>query len=488
MRRRWFTLLSVLSAVLIALVISACVFGWFVAWPALHSAPQHSYPATSVCQSPGSNSLTTDQHGQPVVVAVVHAYRYQHLVGGFRGQYTPTGPQTNVLCELRPRDGSLVRRLDIGLGDDLFYRLTQVGDTFFLSGYAGGASGDVSIFCAINAQNGATRWCYTLQAQGQLLAYVISPDGQTVSIRAPDTLVAFDAASGRQRWRIPLTMPFYVDTPLIQTSSGILTFTTTDSHPTSSSLPIAVALAPATGAILWRRQLGIMGPGFLNIATDGAVAYVEFLSLDNAGAPDQVMALRAADGAIEWDVPLLCPHAYTLFAAGGRLVYDEGCSVSGDGGNSPIPLVVAAAQASTGVPAWRFSFTDKVLEAEAPAISDGVIYIADLFGSYTGKAALEIYALRVGDGKVLWKVSQPLTRILIGSQALAVVNGVLCRTQYETNAMAIDGYSASTGALLWRVSYTGHERFADSTATPPITRNLWPAQFARLTVVMGGVE
>jgi len=200
MLKRWFVALTVTLISMLILLL------WLVAAPALWSYLHPTFPPTVVCQPVGGAATPGSQRGQPVVLAVVHASRYRETAGGIHiGATLPVGPQTTNLCALRPSDGVALARFDIGHGDDSFTRIVQVGATWYLSGTNSDTTGNAwATLCAINAGNGATRWCFINPARESgedAFAATLSAAGRLVYIRTPDMVYGLEAVVARAAQR-----------------------------------------------------------------------------------------------------------------------------------------------------------------------------------------------------------------------------------------------------------------------------------------------
>ncbi|MEO7001559.1 MAG: PQQ-binding-like beta-propeller repeat protein [Ktedonobacterales bacterium] len=475
MVKRWFVAVIVtLTGVLILLL-------WLFAAPALWDYLHPTFPPTVVCQPADGSSVSGNQSGQPVVVAVVHASRYRERASIRFGATIPLGPQTTILCLLRPSDGSLVRRLDIGHGDYQFTRIVQVGDTWYLGGTNGSGLGTL---CALDAQNGATRWCYAnpaSQSGEDAFASAISPDGRLVYIRTADAVYGLDAASGQQRWRIAFGRPTSVNAVLAVTSTAVATVGVTISasgvNPAQASM---VGLSPSSGAVLWRRPLVIANPGYMQLVSDGAAFYVDGVSMQSAELSGRLYAVRASDGAVLWQTALHCaPARFSLTVDAGRVYYDDGgCTTD----PAPIPWTFFAARASDGAVAW--SLHGNPVDTGPLTASNGIVYITGAFGADTSVMTTTFSARRATDGALLW--TTPLVHTGGGLvQGAFVVGGVVCQPEY---GMGIDGYGVSDGALRWRACAPAFLPFSVSVGATkaPIIRPLWPTPFARLTATGAG--
>ena len=103
-----------------------------------------------------------------------------------------------------------------------------------------------------------------------------------VFIAASDEIHALDAASGARRWRVPIASPLVA--PMAFSAGYLLVPMAPDQ---------VTALRTADGAVAWTRALG--GPGgTMWITADNAGIYITVV-------PGRVVALSPADGRIKWD-------------------------------------------------------------------------------------------------------------------------------------------------------------------------------------------
>ncbi len=205
----------------------------------------------------------------------------------------------------------------------------------------------------------------------------------------------------------------------------------------------------ASGALRWTFK-GTFGtaPGWDFLSTDGTTIY--------AGGPPagRLYAIDAATGLARWDVSVATDTVQTT--AFNPVVYRDTVYVGVWRQTNLISGGVAAVDARTGRKLWY---------TELPASA------AHRYGGTKGRAAFagRLVVVAVGDGQIAgldrgtghveWIAPQPVE--LVSGQSddreVAVVGGVVVAT---STTVAIYGYDAVTGAVLWKrvlreASFTG---------------------------------
>jgi outer membrane protein assembly factor BamB len=187
----------------------------------------------------------------------------------------------------------------------------------------------------------------------------------------------------------------------------------------------AYAIDVKTGAIRWKTALG--GSVSRSVAIAGGIVFL--------GAGGNLTALALADGKIRWSQAVTKAGAIGTPTAAGGMVY----AATGLGGDDPSAYGVAAVDAKTGAPKWRFtSPTQDVVYT--PAVVDGRAYVVGEDHHVT--------ALEAKTGKVIWTtVTDQVDEVLA-----AVVDG---QVFIAGNGGAMNALDANTGEIRWSVPYRG---------------------------------
>ena len=237
-----------------------------------------------------------------------------------------------------------------------------VGDTVY-------AAGDNELY-AFDATAGRQRWrldfdglpCQCTPADPAVaegLVYVVGGGDFT-------TLYAVDAATGRQRWRFDtngpsLTSPVVAD-GLVYVGGGAAT-----NRASVAGGGRFYAVDAATGTQRWSAEIGVSGPPAVAAGTvyvpvgDAFIPNTE--NVRPTGAAGGVLALEAATGAERWTATLPGPAATAPAIADG-MVYVAGGWESG---------YVAAIDGATGRQEWQLPLRGSV--AASPAVVDGALYV-----------------------------------------------------------------------------------------------------------------
>lgn len=159
----------------------------------------------------------------------------------------------------------------------------------------------------LDAMTGEERWVRELPSVTAVATVTAStgagPDGVLVAAGAEGTIVAFDAASGTERWRLGLGEPIRSGphvagaTVVVVVADGTL-----------------VAVDGASGTERWRHATG--NPLLPVPATDGEAVYF--------ASGTSVTALDAATGVARWNADLGTPTVTAPAVGGGRLVVGRG--------------------------------------------------------------------------------------------------------------------------------------------------------------------
>jgi outer membrane protein assembly factor BamB/sugar lactone lactonase YvrE len=241
-----------------------------------------------------------------------------------------------------------------------------------------------------------------------LVAAPLIVDGTVIAISEDGTVRGIDGATGAEAWTGAFPSGVSI-TPTI--ANGTLYSVTVDGVLRTMSLV--------------DRSLGWTAEGFLvdtqvNVAGDLVVA----------GAPGEIVALSAADGAERWRVEA---------AGSGRIAVDaERVYVSGTGSGTMQALTLA-----DGGPNWNLDTTSAAVLT--PGVSGGTVYVAarDVAGGQNITYALG------PDGRELWHFTGP---DIIASASVTDDRVFVSIDDPTTGIIALD---RATGAVAWRRELPG---------------------------------
>ena len=228
----------------------------------------------------------------------------------------------------------------------------------------------------------------------------------------------------------------------------------------SSGDSTVFALRASDGSLLWHYKINGPIDGTLSVV-DGVVYAIS--------SHEMAYALRGSDGTLLWQYRL-AGHAIASPMIGNGVAYiglEEG--------------TVYALQAGTGSLLWRFTPPGGAFEP--PLVIDGVVFVGisepnpDMASAAHAGYALQIsnrsvpggvnkpsklgmiasvYALRAGDGSVLWHDKLSNGGMDNDGTWLTVVDGrVYVGTNVDAHAGHVYALQASNGALLWRYTTEG---------------------------------
>lgn len=227
--------------------------------------------------------------------------------------------------------------------------------------YAG--TGDGEVF-ALDAAGGDLVWRAKLDRSVRASPAV---DGGSVYLHVAGGVLALDAASGQERWRVPVGSPGngpWPGSPAV--ADGVVYVAGWLESPEVAApgevRPVLLALDAATGAERWR--FDHEGYGFRTFGSTPAVVGGKVY----LAARQFVHALDAATGREHWRVGLGSVGSDPTVAAG--VLY-----LTTGGGSSAHPRgTVLALDAETGARLWRYETMDAL--GTAPAVADRFVYVA----------------------------------------------------------------------------------------------------------------
>lgn len=327
------------------------------------------------------------------------------------------------------------------------------GSTVFVTGASDfGASGRI-ITLAYDARTGAERWTATLPGRvaaesGRGRALAVSPDGRSLFVTggtyclddrrcggAPEdawATVAYDAATGRQRWVERLATGGGGGSEQIEVSrdgSRLLVHGQTEGGRGSAT----VAYDPASGRQFWvaRKEAGLgYSGGGMSLSADGRTVYV-----------GDTESFEASD----------------CFIAGG--------------------LRASAYDVASGVERWTTRHTIPVGDhcgttTDLGVSADGSTVFLTGYGGGDGEGgyAVTTLALAAATGEQRWVRTDDEMRVLDGDTRISLVvhprrsrvliSGYRCGDEQCAGAVAATtSYDGATGEIDWRSEYDGGGRF-----------------------------
>jgi len=310
---------------------------------------------------------------------------------------------------------------------------SPAGGTVFVTGTSLGANNrDEFTTVAYDAATGTQRWA-SLYDFGEGFAVAVSPDGRTVFVTGEPfyTTIAYDAATGAQLW-----VARYVGRP--------------------------------------GRGIGISVPKALVTSPDGKTVYVTGASPGAGGYPDYVtIAYDAATGARRWlgryhgRAPDLSDEARAIaISPDGSTIYVSGRSIRAI---SDDDAATVAYNAATGAQLWARRYNGRAngydaASSVAAAPGGRIVYITGGSNGRTSNRDMFTVAYRAGTGAQLWvrRYNGPGNRYDSGRSVAVTPGG---RTVVVTGPSASAGipfrnyatiaYNARTGARRWVSRYAG---------------------------------
>ncbi len=345
------------------------------------------------------------------------------------------------------------------------------------------------------AGSGAQQWVSRYTGPGTsdavALAVAVSPDGNTVFVAggsAPNgsaefTTIAYDAATGAQRWASRFAGAGFAGHAAVS-PDGKTVFVTGGSESADGGVDyLTIAYTAATGTQLWVRrydgqaELGTDSslPGGLVVSPDGSTVYVTGTSPGIGGQginSDYVtIAYSAATGTQRW-LGRYAPHSGVpdqaraiAVSPDGRAIYVTGRSM---GLSSSDDAATVAYNAATGVQLWVSRYNGRANgydtgNSVVAAPGGRTVYITGASAGQASRRDLVTVAYRAGTGARLWAnwYNGPASRNDAGrSVAVApdgrtvVVTGQIWDVGGISNYATI-AFNAATGARRWISRYAG---------------------------------
>lgn len=319
---------------------------------------------------------------------------------------------------------------------------------------------------ALRGADGATIWRtpLTISASvvtydaGRLDVFGLSAANQGAASYAAATLDATTGAAQESHIVAPS------DVAPLTTSGGVLygCETVASAQGTPNSLG---AWRISDGRLLWRRVLHGGGHCFYTAASAEMSGALYLHDFDGRS----LVALRAVDGALLWQTPLLTPaptypDAAALVTGNGLVLlavptYNRTPYPNGDFGR----LMITALNASDGSLHWRQQLGLTPLDGSTRFFAPLIVGSTVLNGGNT------LTALRLTDGAILWQHTRPnffVTIIGVSGQVL------FTHEQYQKPERSItieefftldylDAHNLATGAPYWEANHAVHLAISD---------------------------
>jgi len=214
-----------------------------------------------------------------------------------------------------------------------------------------------------------------------------------------ESLVAFDAKTGKELWFKPLSFVKYdgggdSGTPTNKGGDGPRSTPTTDGKNVyvTSSLLVLTAFDAATGNVVWSHDLMKEFAG-RNIQWENAVSPLlegGLLYVAGGGAGQSILALNPKDGAIVWKafdekMTHATPVAATILGQRQIIFFLQSGLLS--------------VEPKTGKELWRYPFDYKVSTAASPVVSGDIVYCSAGYGVGAG-------AVRITNAAGAWKATE----------------------------------------------------------------------------------
>ncbi len=278
---------------------------------------------------------------------------------------------------------------------------------------------------ALQLNNGQVVW-----TRQTLTNSLIATDEVIVTVGPHETLTAFDAITGRERW----TLTTWQDQPLSDFTplylNGILFLKTaqtiTSFPPATTDRADLYALNPLTGGLLW--HYGAVGPlQFALLGAPGMVIVGDQLNSDIV--PCQIAALNSLTGQQRWqatftDVPFVVPEA---IADGAVVVASRG---------------YMALDLATGTLRWQIL---RQANLGTHAIASGMLFSVIL----DKPTQTSVAAYDLTDGSQRWHITG--TPETLNGDLLASATTLLDTPHFlQAAPYSITALAASTGAIQWQ--------------------------------------
>lgn len=264
-----------------------------------------------------------------------------------------------------------------------------------------------------------------------------------------------------------LHAPVYHHTPnAINTGKSILYL----SSPSFAAAPTQLTMVRTSdGATLWRNSLGgelstgdaptigeALANGHAVEVANGVIYFV--VDPNHLGSPNreqELMALRADDGAVLWRQPVR-GALVELFGVSDGVVCIR---VTQQQGSRLVSSALSGYNAQTGVPTWRRQGADVTGSQSAGygvSLFDGILYVTG--AAAAAPSSVTVHALLASSGQTLWQYAQPTPpgpHGAFSAYPVAADNGVVAFSALVAAAggkmgNGLIGIRESDGKVLWR--------------------------------------
>lgn len=304
----------------------------------------------------------------------------------------------SYLYAVHSSNGALVWRAKVNAPNLIAGNLLYTGGLSDPGGYSGDG-----LVEARTIQNGSVRWSQIYSRVGTDQSEGLgSVGGGNVYVSMANTILAFDALTGKLRWSASIEpgriigATRFVDGTLYATASA--TCYNCEVIPGTSA---AYAFNPATGALLWEspQMTGYLSPP----SEAGGIVYVG--SVDG-----HIDALHGSSGKLLWQTYIGGEVRAAPVIDGGDVYLSAGqlYDVSGPGIAHP---TIIALDSLTGAKKWSFAISDSV--ASNSLFDDTDPLFASKGSVYTADYAY-LYVIHASNGTLAQKIMLPRTSIFYG--------------------------------------------------------------------------
>lgn len=316
-----------------------------------------------------------------------------------------TSGQTPVGIGKTPEPGTIEKPV---LSPDGYFESLLVANGLT---YIGSDNGNVY---AMQASSGKMQWHYDTGNQVSLFA-MMNGNIYAQGGANGDTIYALNAQTGALVWQHRVDSRIFGDVA----NNGFIYVNTNGSSGQGGSV---YSLDGTTGAQVWRytRQVDIPQP---LIVADGVVYFIP--SNRNDVQQTALTALRASDGQLLWQFALSEPPTQTPIASNGVVYVANGNAID-------------ALTASSGTVLWHSAGLTDTSTVVSFTVADTMMYAM--------ATTTDVYAIRLSDGRTLWRQNTPITFDGTPGDAPVVENGVVYLGRNDGNVYAL---RASNGAILW---------------------------------------
>jgi outer membrane protein assembly factor BamB len=363
-----------------------------------------------------------------------------------------------TLCHLRASDGTLLRYFNLTIHGDIIGH----ADGLLYINERGGTNGTSLALCAVQIDNGVTRWCQRQVTEGKSITASNGTVYANASSSQTAALFAIQETTGQVIWHrqmqpgpddVPTQIlieqgQLYV--PIYQAPQASATATSTASALTNQtgSTGSLCAFLVTSGQQNWCHAF----PGEIieKLAMDDSAVYVQTVSA-LGGQNGLLYALDAASGNMQWH------QSFTWDSGPGSLVAAQGTLVLGlSEGDQPAKGKLLALDTKDGHFLWQRSLGDGLVSI---SLASSRIYLVTSFASFQ--------AFNLADGTDAWSnTSLHLSQngyIQIASMLAGPTTAYVAISSSNANALNVMAVDASNGKSQWS------DPGCDSSSTPSAT-------------------